>query len=488
MPARKDLTCCLFVVLSIPPLAMHKTITHVVEILGNSGGGKRRPYNRFPTKICHPFERTNRLHVLASPNQQVTLRSFFLNNLGFCTKSFVQSLDVFPQKNKKKEHEMPPKNHWMIFLLSLSLLFVFALGCEDDGDDDPKTCADGDCDTSNYDLIFTDWTTGPTLMLANSGNQRSRKLLDLDGGIAAAGQVAVNPAGDRIAYVTWEDDSWQLYTMLLSDQSTTLLVTIDGGADALPGQPSFGPDGTKIAYVGFNGQPNLWDVSIVDLQGNTNVIATIHVPGAAMAPCVRPDWSPDGDKMIFSGWRQENGEGLLYAVDVNARELTELHDPPGTGAVCRAVWSHAGTEIAFISFFDTFDTWALSRMAADGSSGLTFPQLEGGFGVGQIQWSPDDSAIVYVDYDYSLSDTALYTVAVADGTITQLTALDAGVEAGHPQWSPDGSLIAFVMFDVDESNARLMTIPSDGGEAKSVKLLGTGIAAGHPQWLPVPVE
>jgi Tol biopolymer transport system component len=334
-----------------------------------------------------------------------------------------------------------------------------------------------------YDLVFTDWEDDhPVLMLADSTFAMAQKLLDLDGGIAAAGQVAVSPNGDRIAFVIWEANAWQLYAMHLGNRSLEHLVTLEGGAESLPGQQSWSSDSTSVAYVSFNGQPFHWDVGRVTIGESAETIATVFVPDAALVPCIRPKWSPDGQEVAFGAWRETTGEGVLLSKKVTTDELREVFDPPGLGSVCRPVWSHDGAELAFTYWDDSYNGWLMSRVPAAGGDTETVVELAGGWGVGQTQWAPDDSALVFVDFNYDISDAVLNVVTLDNGKILQLDTLNASVDAGHPQWSPDGSLIAYVKFD--ESGV-LTTIPASGGAPKEIKVLGTGISAGHPQWLAV---
>lgn len=75
--------------------------------------------------------------------------------------------------------------------------------------------------------------------------------------------------------------------------------------------PSLNPDGTELA---FSYQGDIWTVST---KGGKATRLTLHEAYES-----RPQWSPDGSKILFSSAR--NGNNDLYTIDKDGRELMRL--------------------------------------------------------------------------------------------------------------------------------------------------------------------
>lgn len=130
---------------------------------------------------------------------------------------------------------------------------------------------------------------------------------------------AYSADGQRIAFVHVAWDGGAGYTQigirdLAGGPATYLTSTRVPLEDGDLAQPSWAPDGTRIAYhvngvrethPGFNDYPSSIGIRIVGTDGSEpQPLATPEGTDAA-----DPDWSPDGSRLVFStvGYRESEG-------------------------------------------------------------------------------------------------------------------------------------------------------------------------------------
>jgi Tol biopolymer transport system component len=187
----------------------------------------------------------------------------------------------------------------------------------------------------------------------------------------------------------------------------------------------------------------------------------------------RPDWSPNGRKIVFerklpcpAGGRKDGLDStcdLLYTVGRSGEGLKQLvpcgfkvSDPfPGTCVgVHTPSWSPDGSKIAFrytLVDHDYVDSLNVSAgiwiVNADGTDRRQVTQLTPGrfFDRGP-QWSPDGTKLVFAREDLKTDADAVFTVSI-DGTgIFQVTPWRLGA-GDDPDWSPDGKWLLFANVD-----------------------------------------
>lgn len=113
---------------------------------------------------------------------------------------------------------------------------------------------------------------------------------------------AVSPAGRRVAYASERDDNWDIYVLDLTTKVETRL-TDDPQPDMAP---SWSPDGTRIAYqhnVPAADGSVLVDYTVMDADGSNKRVV---YPSAHWLKNAAPQWSPLGDRLVFS-----NGTALI---------------------------------------------------------------------------------------------------------------------------------------------------------------------------------
>jgi Tol biopolymer transport system component len=164
----------------------------------------------------------------------------------------------------------------------------------------------------------------------------------------------------------------------------------------------------------------------VDLDEVTNMAAAV---------------SPDGSELIV------DAQGVLWRLPIEGGEAEQVTD--FTLEPARPDWSPNGDAIVFQSYTGgTFDVWT---MAPDGSN---VQQLtEGPYDEREPTWSPDGSQIAFVSDRGGSYD--VWSLDVASGELRQWTSSET--QEAYPAWSPDGSEIAYVVDD-----AAIEAIDQDG--------------------------
>lgn len=217
-----------------------------------------------------------------------------------------------------------------------------------------------------------------------------------------------------------DEQNSHIYVMDADGANTTRL-TSNRGANA---QPSWSPDGTKIAFTDYLDGPAIY------VMGSDGSNVTRLTSGAAWD--VEPNWSPDGTKIAFASGR--DGDMEIYVMNADGANPTRLTDSPGWDEMPR--WSPDGTQIAFASgrlndigdiFVMNADGTNPTRLTDDPTSNFA------------PTWSPDGTQIAFV------SDRGLHWdiwAMDADGS-NPVNLTNDQAQDEEPSWSPDGTKIAY---------------------------------------------
>lgn len=218
---------------------------------------------------------------------------------------------------------------------------------------------------------------------------------------------------------------------------STLWVAEQDGSDErqLPGiqnatQPSFSPDGRRIAYRSGDPLSN-GSIAVVELDGEAH--RTIVPEDESSQLLGGPTWSPDGTRLAFT-----------YV------------DPDDYTARIRVVDSSSGSVVATI---ESPETVTVNGVTSRGS--LFWPS-----------WSPTDDRKLVVQHnrpfenDDGVGDVEIATITL-DGALTNVTN-DTRVD-GAPDWSPDGTRIAYISLTSNEGQeSTVRTIGAGGGGSNQV--------------------
>ncbi len=182
------------------------------------------------------------------------------------------------------------------------------------------------------------WSTGSILFTARP-----------DGTQAAPRGSGANPAwsADGISLVF--DRNGDIWKMLANGAGLTQVTN----TSATDNQPVFSPDGTKIAFASNrSGQFRIWKAN-ADGSSPVAVTATGALP--AGSEDASPDWSPNGERIVFSRGVPADGAGArdIFSTKADGTDLKRLTSgavAPGGGAYDKLVnpkWSPNSAKVTY---------------------------------------------------------------------------------------------------------------------------------------------
>lgn len=263
-----------------------------------------------------------------------------------------------------------------------------------------------------------------------------------------AGPPAWSPDGRRLAFVDPNSRQLRIVPLDGSPELARPLLTEDPGNDlvafAIDGPPSWSPDGSRVAYVSWDGNgdevyvatavgADAEPVRLSDIPASTRAMRRVDPAGqrVAVANAGHPAWSPDGARVAFTRYPETpKSTGGLYLVDAAGDGQDRLTRVEPLAA---SSWTSDGQKLVFAGRRDDDDDVYVANLRGFGLlANLTRSHP------GQVRdpaWSPDDRAIAFVsDQDLWLMD--------GDGSAKR-PLHQTELRDFSPTWSPDGSLIAF---------------------------------------------
>ncbi|MFA5812060.1 MAG: hypothetical protein WC956_07010, partial [bacterium] len=256
---------------------------------------------------------------------------------------------------------------------------------------------------------------------------------------------------------------------------------------------------------------NIW---VMDADGNDQRTLTATV--AADVENQRPDWSPDGTKIVFDSNRaldgtdapNVNGTENIWVMNADGTGLTALTQNTDGAHSAAPQWSPDGGRICFQSYLPLAQGGAPSRsyniwvMDADGGNPAALTAVGIADAPSQFpRWSPDGSRVVFQsnmplgEGGAATASSNIWVVDADGGNLTALTQLTAaGAASEVPQWSPDGTWITFhsqrsldSTADVANANAtaNIWVVDVSGGNAAALtRLTALNANSFYPSWSP----
>lgn len=226
-------------------------------------------------------------------------------------------------------------------------------------------------------------------------------------------QPSWSPDGSKIAFASTQNGGWEIHVM-----------NADGGGEiALGGgsQPAWSPDGTKIAF-----QSSARDLWVMNADGSGAVQLTSGPPHASW-----PAWSPDGSRLVYAVGEHTTSGADLYTIGVdgtNRVRLTATNGPDET----QARFSPDGTRIAFARNYSTlspdFDIWVMNADGT-GASQLTSGEARDE----RPAWSPDGTMITFSS-TRELFNAEIFVMNVDGSGIVNISNMPTGQDA-LPDWA-----------------------------------------------------
>lgn len=174
----------------------------------------------------------------------------------------------------------------------------------------------------------------------------------------------------------------------------------------------------------------------------------------------RPDWSPDGRKIVFVSGR--DGNNNIYIMNADGTGEIQLTDD--LGQEDDPAWSPDGSKIVFNRGLE------MRVMNTDGIQPISSTVY---LGLGsRPDWSPDGSKIVYT------IGRDLFVIN-ADGT-DKTSLKDDRIAEHDATWSPDGSKIAFWSIRNDERHIYVINV--DGTNETELTVTDPPAGDRHPSW------
>ena len=261
------------------------------------------------------------------------------------------------------------------------------------------------------------------------------------------------PLGNKIAYAYREsfNDNYDIYVMN-SDGTDPINITNDPESNDI--NPSWSPDGTKIAWAKkrIKGIAHKYEIYYMNADGSgTQERVTINSAYDDRSP----SWSPDGsvDNIVFESNREGNYE--IYTMSKKFPEFfIILSNSPGIDR--NPSWSPDGKNIVFES--NRNGNFEIYVMNADGTNVIQLTSTSTGDDLNP-SWSPDGTKIAFRSTRYG--ETGDIYVMNVDGTnqtdisnhniysdlLVKLYGEDSPYQGWYqesqPSWSADGSKILF---------------------------------------------
>ena len=193
---------------------------------------------------------------------------------------------------------------------------------------------------------------------------------------------------------------------------------------------------------------------------------------------LHPQWSPDGSEIAYV-YRGANFSDIfvMNSDGGNSRRLTRgqsasISDNDWT---FRPTWSPSGTQIAFVSDKNSYNTavWMMNRDGSAAQQLLPITDLHQADDA--LSWSPDGKQIAIASFGREVSQIAL--LDPVRRTVRTLTEHPRG--ALDPAWSPDGRAIAYAAREPGRMDIRVRMLEGDVDQP----VVKAGLARA-PSWSP----
>ena len=269
-------------------------------------------------------------------------------------------------------------------------------------------------------------------------------------------EPVLSPSGDRVAYVTGEPRSTQIYVRRVAGGRPVHLTSeLQGWHRSL----TWSPDGERVAFLTYEegGASTLYAVPATG--GGPRVLFRAQ-PGAAMWA---PAWSPDGEYIAFKRDRS------IYKLEIETAALTYLTD---AWAPHSLAWSPRGHRIAFVSENSSYSDgsniapssiWVVSAEGGEARRITNDNQLNQ-----SPVWWPDGRRLLFISNRDGTPDIYAIDLVESSYPAGAPVRLTTGLNPLSISLSADGKRLAYASSSVDADiwALRLPRWAEDGAPAR----------------------
>jgi TolB protein len=288
-------------------------------------------------------------------------------------------------------------------------------------------------------------------------------LIATAGAVAQPARAAFPGPNGRIAFDSARSGGTQNIFTVRPDGSDVRQLTFFTADQGSAFWPAWSPDGRSIAFERGSAGPTR--VFLMNADGSGQHLLFSEDAGL---DDLRPSFSPDGSRVVFSRCDFPGEECAIYAVKTNGRGLNAITHFNQSVSVfdLHPVYSPDGASIAFTSFNRGGVQVAAYLVSAHGTGlRIVTPTALQAF---DPSWSPDGQKLAFWSNCCNPQNSEIWTVRPDGSGVQQLTFPGAEHDFA-PVYSPQGDKIAFERHTEDDSSEALVTMNADGTDLSAIQ-------------------